>query len=201
MGIILIALVFWILVFGTAGFAIGHAKGRGAAGLLLGLFLGLIGVILTALIPATIESEVKRRAMVERAVRRSGDSQPEPDQGARRTCPWCAETIKAAALVCRYCGRDVEPLQTAITTEVSEGVATAPFRCPSCSHTMPVLVTDELVTCTSCWKTFDFRRCLWCEFAQPVLRNEKAKCASCSRTPRDREWSPPIQFSAVLANF
>jgi hypothetical protein len=22
-------------------------------------------------------------------------------------CPWCAETIKAAALVCRFCGRDV----------------------------------------------------------------------------------------------
>jgi hypothetical protein len=27
-----------------------------------------------------------------------------PDE---RTCPWCAETIKAAAIVCRYCGRDI----------------------------------------------------------------------------------------------
>jgi hypothetical protein len=25
-----------------------------------------------------------------------------------RTCPWCAETIKVAAVVCRYCGRDVQ---------------------------------------------------------------------------------------------
>jgi hypothetical protein len=26
-----------------------------------------------------------------------------------RTCPWCAETIKIAAKICRYCGRDVDP--------------------------------------------------------------------------------------------
>lgn len=31
--------------------------------------------------------------------------QAEPEE---RTCPWCAETIKAAAIICRFCGRDVQ---------------------------------------------------------------------------------------------
>ena len=43
---------------------------------------------------------------------------PGPDEGniyrpappTERTCPWCAETIKAAAIVCRFCGRDVDPV-------------------------------------------------------------------------------------------
>jgi len=31
-----------------------------------------------------------------------------PPPPTERTCPWCAETIKAAAVICRFCGRDVQ---------------------------------------------------------------------------------------------
>jgi hypothetical protein len=35
---------------------------------------------------------------------------PAPAQSGEKPCPWCAETIKAAAVICRFCGRDV-PVQ------------------------------------------------------------------------------------------
>jgi hypothetical protein len=33
---------------------------------------------------------------------------PPSAQSEERTCPWCAETIKAAAVICRFCGRDIQ---------------------------------------------------------------------------------------------
>jgi hypothetical protein len=44
----------------------------------------------------------------------SAGDPPSPDfgeattTGPTRPCPWCAETIKAAARVCRYCGQEVQ---------------------------------------------------------------------------------------------
>lgn len=90
----------YFVVFGTIGNLIGRPKGRENAGWFLGAALGPIGLIIIAVMEPTVEVRAKREAEV--AMRVSGGP------GETRLCPWCAETIKRAAVVCRHCGRDVE---------------------------------------------------------------------------------------------
>ena len=66
------------------------------------MFGGVIGWIVVALLDPT-PAEAERRA---------AQSSPAPFAAPvpERVCPWCAETIKAAAVICRFCNRAVEPV-------------------------------------------------------------------------------------------
>jgi hypothetical protein len=64
-------------------------------------------------------------------------AQAEPTESLSRECPFCAETIKAAAIVCRYCGREL-PVQQQIDSSVhnagadlGRGNFTSPAMCIS----------------------------------------------------------------------
>lgn len=114
-------LVFWVLVglavSGVIGLAIGQAKGRPGAGFLLGFFLGWIGWIIIAVMSRTPEAQARRDVEIARQAQLLGGV------SAVRPCPWCAEMIKPAAIVCRFCGHDVPPGQAPVKAAPSPGHA------------------------------------------------------------------------------
>jgi hypothetical protein len=99
-------LAFVSLSCGLIGATIASSKGRSAAGFWLGVLLGPIGVIAAAAIEPSTEVRVQREEQLANTFARFA----QPDASSRRPCPWCAEPIQPAAIICRFCGREVEPV-------------------------------------------------------------------------------------------
>lgn len=87
-------IVVWIAC-GIAAGAVASNKGRSVGGwTFIGVLLGPVGVLL-ALVVAPNQSAMETSAIAS---------------GASRQCPYCAEIVRSQAVVCKHCGRDLEPL-------------------------------------------------------------------------------------------
>ena len=54
------------------------------------------------------DDALRIKALIEKAQSRNlGAPAAGGDAGPTRACPYCAETVKAAARICRYCGKEI----------------------------------------------------------------------------------------------
>ena len=101
-------IIFWLITSVLAG-GIASNKGRSFMGFfLLALLLSPLVGIIAALIAAPINAGVNtidENGMITEA---------------SRTCPYCAEDIKSAAIVCKHCGRDLPSEVEKPTEEVKQ---------------------------------------------------------------------------------
>ena len=100
----------WILTWIVLSILVGvYASSKGRSG--IGFFF--LSIILSPLIGFIIALIV----------------QPKERQGSQlRKCPFCAEDIKSEAIVCKHCGRDVEPIKKEFRVSSDEQLE----KCPKC---------------------------------------------------------------------
>ena len=93
---------YFLLWIGCGIFAaiVAGGKGRSFGGwLVLGLIFGIFALLAVGFLP---------KVEADTAIQNEKVAMSDSDE---RKCPFCAEIIKAEAIVCKHCGRDVPPIQ------------------------------------------------------------------------------------------
>jgi len=100
-----VGILIAFLMCGIISAVIASNKGRSTFGwFLIGTLTSLFGIIL-----ALVVSDKSAKAADSAAASLTRES-AQSAIADTRACPYCAETIKAQAVICRFCNRDVDPL-------------------------------------------------------------------------------------------
>ena len=91
--------ILWIICGCAASYVAGQKNKSSGAWFLLGMLLGPIALLMVGLSPAAPPKPGGHTSFQM--------TRPEDPPAPTRTCPFCAEDIKPAAIVCKHCGRDL----------------------------------------------------------------------------------------------
>lgn len=104
--------LFWIWVaFGVVCAFVAPSRGRSGLGwFFLGVLFSVFALIVLLALPSKAEQETDYQPTFLSETPRPTLVADDPT----KTCPRCAETVKAAALVCRFCGNEFAPTARAV---------------------------------------------------------------------------------------
>ena len=105
------SLIAWFVFWGIVCAVIAAVKGRDLVGwFLAGALLSPVAALIVALLPSkptlARKEELTRLELEAARARQAGQARAESEM---RPCPFCAEPIRRAAKICRFCNREVEP--------------------------------------------------------------------------------------------
>lgn len=124
--------IIWFMC-GMIGAAIMSARSHSSAtGFVLGVIFGPLGVLIASVLALQPAQAANTAEMM--------------GQQDRRPCPHCAEMIMRDAKVCRFCGREVEPLPKPISVVPLVISGGSLVRCPVC-NTKNYAIADHCEKC------------------------------------------------------
>lgn len=104
--------IFWILC-GILGAAMLSSYNKAGTGFLLGLLLGPLGLLFALVVRSNAKSEEEKKKHEEQMEAMNALASKQESESSEDTmeCPYCAETIKKKAKICRFCNKELsEPV-------------------------------------------------------------------------------------------
>lgn len=121
--VVFIIFVLQACIFGGFCSYIAGQKGRGRGNwFILGFCFSFLAVLALIAIPRLNQYMTRNPPIPDSGPGLAAPIATTVVNPAERQCPFCAETVKAAAKICRFCQRDLPPLEVAQADEAFSGL-------------------------------------------------------------------------------